>query len=281
MAKKNSKKPGPAFYATVITVGLALLIILTISIVKLFQASKIYSDEAREHDYVLQYKPDIPSGLPHQTDPSSGDGNTPTLPGDPTETSEPGTEETDVNEGAQKLGELIAQYPDVIGWLYVPATNIDYPFVQSADNSYYIHRGIAGNYIYSGTPFLDYACASDFSDRNSVIYGHNMKNGSMFSTLGNYKDASVFSENKYFYIVLPDQTLTVEIFACSVINSYSEKSSFVYNVAPGESYLDDLRASARRFRELDFMDTDRYVTISTCDYEFGGARVVLIGRIIE
>ena len=272
MPKEKNKRPSPAFFATVITLGLALLVVLGIAIVKLLQASKIYSDEAREHEYVMKYRPDIPSGVTQHTDPSSTDTG---------ESVTEGADETDGDGGVQRLVEMVDEYPDVVGWLYVPGTNIDYPFVQSADNSYYIHRGIAGNYVYSGTPFLDYACARDFSDKNSVIYGHNMKNGSMFSTLGNYKDAGVFSEHKYFYIVLPDQTLTVEIFACSVINSYSGKSSFVYQISPGESFIDDLRASARRFRELDFTDSDRYVTISTCDYEFGGARVVLIGRIIE
>lgn len=280
MPKKTTKRPGPAFLATVITAGLVLLVVLILSIVKVLQVSKIYEDEAREHEYVLQYRPDIPSGPSGVTD-QHPESNNPGSSSDSVNTDIPGTEETEGNYGDSHLAELLAQYPDVVGWIYVPATNIDYPFVQAVDNSYYIHRNLAGNYLYSGTPFLDYACNSDFSDKNSVIYGHNMKNGSMFSTLGNYKNADVFSENRYFYIILPDRALTVEIFACSVISAYSSKTAFVYSVSPGENFIEDLRSSARRFRELDFTDDDRYVTISTCDYEFNGARVVLIGRIIE
>lgn len=278
LSKKGSKHPSPAFYAIVITISLVLLTVLVISLVNVFHTTEIYADEAREHDFVLQYKPEIPTGPSYSSNPSPSIPNGTSLSLEPTEaeSSYSAAAEEDTN-----LSQLVAQYPDVVGWIYVPATNIDYPFVQASDNSYYLHRNLAGSYLYSGTPFLDHACASDFSDKNSVLYGHNMKNGTMFSTLGNYKRSDVFSENQYFYIILPDRTLTVEIFACSVINSYSPESSFVYNVFPGDSFIEDLRSSARCFRELDFADSDRYVTISTCDYEFSGARVVLTGRIME
>lgn len=278
MSKKERKHPSPAFYAIVITISLVLLAVLVISLVNVFHTTEIYADEAREHDFVLQYKPEIPTGPSSISNPSPDGGNGPSLPLEPSESesSSPDAAEEDVH-----LASLVAQYPDVVGWIYVPSTNIDYPFVQASDNSYYLHRNLAGSYLYSGTPFLDHACASDFSDKNSVLYGHNMKNGTMFSTLGNYKRSDVFSENQYFYIILPDRALTVEIFACSVINSYNANSSFVYNVFPGDSFIEKLKTSARHFRELDFSESDRYVTISTCDYEFSGARVVLIGRIME
>ena len=81
---------------------------------------------------------------------------------------------------------LSKENQDVIGWLYCPDTSINYPVVQAADNEYYLHRLLDDSKNAAGTLFMDYRNSADLSDWNSVIYGHNMKNGSMFGSLPDY-----------------------------------------------------------------------------------------------
>ena len=74
------------------------------------------------------------------------------------------------------------QNPDVVAWIQIPGTQINYPVVQGKDNDYYLHRDLNGQKSTAGTIFLDYADQADFSSLHNVLYGHHMKNGSMFKT---------------------------------------------------------------------------------------------------
>ena len=85
---------------------------------------------------------------------------------------------------------LRSQNSDIVGWIYSPGTVINYPIVQAADNDYYLHRHIDGTYSGGGSIFMDYACSSDFSGINTILYGHHMYDGSMFASLSNYKNPS-------------------------------------------------------------------------------------------
>ena len=82
---------------------------------------------------------------------------------------------------------LRQQNPDIIAWIYSTDTPINYPVVQSEDNSYYLRRLIDGTRNTAGTIFADFRNAPDFSDRNTLVYGHNMKNNPMFGTLSEYR----------------------------------------------------------------------------------------------
>ena len=90
---------------------------------------------------------------------------------------------------------LLNQCQDVVGWLYSENTVINYPVVQAEDNFYYLHRFIDGQYNASGSLFLDCTCYGDFSGKNTVLYGHNMKNGTMFGNLTGYTDANFAAEH--------------------------------------------------------------------------------------
>lgn len=94
--------------------------------------------------------------------------------------------------------------PDVVGWIYVEALNhISYPIVQGKDNETYLHQTYEGNYNFAGTLFIDYENSSDFNDCNTLVYGHNMKNGSMFGHLKKFaEDQNVYNKSKYFWILI-------------------------------------------------------------------------------
>ena len=91
--------------------------------------------------------------------------------------------------------ELKAMNPDVCGWLTLDHTKIDYPVVQGTDNFEYLEKDVLGNPSVAGSIFLDYRNERDFSDSKNIIYGHNMKDGSMFHVLRNYQDIDFFQEH--------------------------------------------------------------------------------------
>jgi len=176
----------------------------------------------------------------------------------------------------QSVIDLLTNYPDAIGWLTVPNTKIDYPFVQGKDNDYYLRRDINGGYALAGTLFLDYRCEKDFTSRNTIIYGHHMKNGSMLGTLKGFTDKDFFDSNTHGYIYLPHDTLTLEFFAYLVIDPATEKE--IYNPMPSGDFLDYVKQNARHYRAVSLTGDDRLVTLSTCAYEFDNARMVLLAR---
>lgn len=110
--------------------------------------------------------------------------------------------------------EIKAQNPDVAAWIQIPALSVSYPVVQGKDNSYYLHHMFDGQENKNGSIFIDYHNQPDFTDSNTIIYGHNMKNGSMFGTLDQYQEKELFRQYPCFYIYLPDGILEYRIVSC-------------------------------------------------------------------
>lgn len=169
---------------------------------------------------------------------------------------------------------------DIIGWLYSEDTPINLPVVQSADNSYYLRRMIDGTWNSSGTLFADCRNSGDFSDNNTVIYGHNMKNKKMFGTLPNYKKQAYFDEHPVMWLLTPSGDYKVELVAGYVTSA----SSDVYDFDPSE---EEMFATVQQAMErssfasdVQIAQGDHFLTLSTCSYEYDNARYVLIGRLI-
>ena len=95
---------------------------------------------------------------------------------------------------------LKAVNPDVIAWIQILALDISYPVVQGKDNAYYLHHLFSGESNINGSIFVDCHNQPDFTDQNTIVYGHNMKNGSMFGTLDKYQDQTLFEQHPEFYI---------------------------------------------------------------------------------
>lgn len=103
---------------------------------------------------------------------------------------------------------------DVYAYIYIPNTNIDYPILQhESDNSYYLNNNMDGTKGYPGCIYTEKENSKDFTDPNTVIYGHNMKNGSMFHDIHMFEDREFFDGNKYVYIYTAEKVLEYEIFA--------------------------------------------------------------------
>ena len=116
--------------------------------------------------------------------------------------------------------QLQAQNPEVIGWLHVYGTKIDYPFTQAEDNSKYVNTDVMGEYALSGSLFLDCMNAPDFSNFNNIIYGHHMEKELMFGDLGHYEDEMYFNTHEYGNLYYSGQDHGVHFFAFVKADAY-------------------------------------------------------------
>lgn len=166
---------------------------------------------------------------------------------------------------------LWEQNEDVYAWIQIPGTNVDYPILQDEeDNGYYLNHTIDGVEKIEGSIYTENYNSKYFDDPNTVIYGHNMKNGSMFRTLHNYEDKTFFDENREIYIYLPDRILEYRIFAAYIYDnrhlllSFDLEDSDVF-----QQYINDIfntRAiSAHIDTSMEVGVDDRILTLSTCN----------------
>ena len=125
---------------------------------------------------------------------------------------------------------------DCIGWIRFPGLDISYPIMQGDDNDYYLKHTFNGTLLTAASIFADSANKSDFSDDNTFVYGHNMKNKSMFGRLNDYKDESFYKEHSGFYIYTPDYTYYYTIFSCYLAAVEGEADSFNISFASNEDY---------------------------------------------
>ena len=109
---------------------------------------------------------------------------------------------------------LKKENPDTIGWIHIPDTKISYPIVQGTDNDFYLKHDFNGEASVAGSIYLDYESEGDFEGRNNILYGHNMKNGSMFKDIVRYKDPSYFKEHQYFSIYTPEREIRLKAVSC-------------------------------------------------------------------
>ena len=145
--------------------------------------------------------------------------------------------------------------------------DINYPIVQGEDNDTYLHMTYEGNYNFAGTIFMDYENKDDFSDCNTLVYGHNMKNGSMFAQLKNFsKNDETYKKSKYFWIFTPEKNYRYEIISAYTTGASSD--TYTLFKGPGQEfheYLEkivgysDIKTSAK-----DMNIQDKIVTLSTC-----------------
>lgn len=186
-------------------------------------------------------------------------------------------------ENFRKLREV---NKDIVAWIYVPGTNVDYPVVHGEDNSYYLNHDIEGKTSRAGAIFLDYRITvnedSTIDDINTVIYGHHMKNGSMFASLKRYKDSSFLEENPYIYLDTVNGRRKYQIFSVFVT-----KTDFQYTKINFSSdneylqYLQEINNKSMNSTNIELKSTDKIITLSTCTYEFDGSRLAVIGRLVE
>ena len=167
---------------------------------------------------------------------------------------------------------------DVVGWIYLKDSKISFPVVQGEDNAEYLYWLINGNYNSSGTPFMDYRNAPDFSDRNTIIYGHNMNNGTMFADIHKYTDQAYYEAHPVIQLLTPDRDYELEIFAGYITGLDANAWQMFFE---SDEEFEDWLATAKEKSAFDspVMPTaeDRIVTLSTCSSSANETRFVLLG----
>ena len=176
---------------------------------------------------------------------------------------------------------LLATNPDTIGWIRVPDTKIDYPIVQSPDNQYYLHKDFEGKDSVYGTIYLDADSKSDFSGWNNPIYGHHMKDGSMFKDVVKFKDQDFFENHRYFEIYTPERTIHLKTLGCyySDSNGIVRKTSFK-SQASFDKWVSE-RLAPCSFAEVPEQPFDSMFVLVTCSYEQNDARTLLFAAEVD
>lgn len=188
-------------------------------------------------------------------------------------------------DGEESAGfaELRAINPDVCAWLTLDDTNIDYPILQGTDNVKYVNTDVYGTFSLSGSIFLDYRNAADFTDAYSLVYGHHMEGGHMFGELASFAEPVYFSEHQNGILYLPDRNCRVEIFACLQTDAYDARifTPGDLSQAEMENFLDEIAETAVQYREIGVTAQDRILALSTCSDTSTNARTVVLARLEE
>jgi sortase B len=176
--------------------------------------------------------------------------------------------------------ELQAINPEVFAWLSVYGTNIDYPVTQGANNLKYVNTNAEGQYSLSGAIFLDCGNSKDFSDFNSILYGHHMEKKTMFGEIGRFADSDMFDSRRYGNLYFDEKDHGIEFFSFIHTDAYN---SSVYAVgvkgSARQAYLDGLLAQALHQRNIEVTADDHIILLSTCSASSTNGRDILIGKI--
>lgn len=176
---------------------------------------------------------------------------------------------------------LMEQNGDVVGWLFCENTPINYPVLQSTDNNYYLRKMINKKYNIAGSIFMDYRSKSDISSLNTIIYGHNMKNGTMFGTFTEYKKQSYYDEHPALWFLTPEHSYKIELIAGYVTSSTSDVYKDFCSKDDLKNHVKDSIEKSTFVSGVNIAEVDNIVTLSTCSYEYSTARYVLIGNVKE
>ena len=170
--------------------------------------------------------------------------------------------------------------PDVVGWIRIPDTQIDYPLMQGEDNQYYLERTWKGEPNAAGSIFLEQHCSADLSDFNTIVYGHRMKNGSMFAALKYYNDEAYWKEHPYVYILDDAGVHRYEVF--SAYEASVKGTTYRLAIEEDEvkqKFIDDCSGWSVIETGVEPTICDRMLTLSTCTGQGYETRWVVQARL--
>ena len=184
--------------------------------------------------------------------------------------------------------ELAALNSDVVGWIDVYGTNIDYPLVQSDDDTKYLTHDAKGDYSLTGALFLDAANADDFTDFSTIVYGHHLESDVMFGEIGNFADAEYFAAREYGTLFVgrgPQAHTMFGLHFIAFLGADAYDGSIyrpkVEGAAEQRAYLDHLLGAAVNTRDVPVEPAagERIVLLSTCSSEGTNARSILVAKV--
>jgi len=210
----------------------------------------------------------------------------------PEATQEPEEEQPEMTdeEAQAQIRKLQETYPDIVGWLRIPNTVIDYPVLQSSesDPEYYLYRNYKGETTKYGSIFMQAGTALDGSDQNLLLYGHSMRDGRMFAQVGIFNQIDVYKNSPVITFNTANGGGKWKIFAVFKTNtdeSQGEPFYYTYDHFDSDSeYLNfvyQIRQRSIIDTGVDFNENDTMLSLSTCSYEFDGWRTVVVARLVR
>lgn len=256
MEKKRRKKKKQGNKAPLVAVFVLCLGLLAFSIFQLVSIYVEYKKGTDEYEELQRY---VTEELPE-------DGSVEELPGE-ADVPEDGEEAPPAEERLQRVsfGELKAINSDIVAWIEIPGSGISYPVMKAGDDAYYLNHTFSKKVNSSGSIFMEALNAADFTDLHTILYGHNMKNGSMFAGLKNYTSPSYLLSHPTVYVDLPDGTHAYQIFSC--YEAEADSDSYTIGFAPDEQYaafVQSLKDRSQYDTGVDVSVNDSVITLSTC-----------------
>lgn len=167
---------------------------------------------------------------------------------------------------------------NIKAWIYMEDSIINYPIIKGNDNSFYLNHSIDGKYNPNGSLFIDFRNSDNFENMVTYIYGHHMKNNTMFGNLEFFKDQEYYDKHKEMYLFTKDINYKIEIFA----GFTTADGSKIYNYI-GSNSNDEIVKYAKNnsnFKaNVDISSKDKIIVLSTCSYDYENARYVLFGKL--
>ncbi len=197
----------------------------------------------------------------------------------------------DAEEKEATFASLREINPDFKAWIVMPGADISLAVVQGNNNDKYLNTGFKGKWSSGGTAFIDHRNKEPFFDTNTTIYGHNMRDGSMFGNIKNYKDKETFKDDPYIYIYTENENYVYKIYSVFLTNAKkSSDNDYVFyytfdNLSTDEcfnSYMEELRLRSYYDTGVDYQAGDKLLTLSTCDRTvIKDGRLVVVARLVR
>ncbi len=190
---------------------------------------------------------------------------------------------------------IVEQNPETVGWITIPDTKINFPVLQTVDNDYYMNHNFENEYEYRGTIFMDYRNNPTDLDANTIIYGHNAYDGTVFSDLANYDDIEFYKEHPVIEFNTLDSYYKWKIYAVFITNQVASEDNgyvfnFIYPHMEGENfkgYVKELNKRTLYYTGVDIQDGDRILTLSSCTRNLdlpnyrAKASIVVVARMVR
>jgi sortase B len=257
--KKNSK--------IFIIIFIACIAVAAYAGFRLISIGLSYKQADDEYVALKEYTTEIPAGTNEKTEEDTQDTSSEAEP-------ERHTPPIEVNfDALNKIN------PDIVGWIYIGVEEISYPIVQADDNDYYLHRTVEGTENFAGSIFMEYQNSPDFTDPNTIIYGHNMKDLSMFAKLHFLYEYEDYLLDDTFWIITPDGSYEYQMFCIE----YTVSDGNAYTLFSGpsadvEDYIAERAAQSSAKLPLgEYDENSKIVTLSTCTSAYGEGRYVVQG----
>lgn len=185
---------------------------------------------------------------------------------------------------------LYANNQDVVGWLSVPDTELDYPIARAQDNDYYFHRNYYKEKTRYGVPFMDFRCEYNPLSENTVIYGHHMNNGTVFSALDTYKTLDGYKKHPVIKFNTLYERHEWQVFAAFITNAYAvDDDGYTFNYMINSfadendfnGFIDAVQKRSVFATGVEVTYGDKLLTLQTCSHEFSDARLVVVARMVN